>query len=54
MFKVTKKEPNRLDIELSGKLDSNEMKIALDELERKSQEIENGIILYDVVEFHLP
>ena len=54
MFKVTKKEPNRLDIELSGKLDSNEMKIALDELERKSQEIENGIMLYDVVEFHIP
>ena len=54
MFKVTKKEPNRLDIELSGKLDSEEMQIALDELEMKSQEIENGLMLYDVVEFHLP
>ena len=33
MFKVTKNGSNRLDIELSGKLDTEEMKIALDELE---------------------
>lgn len=54
MFKVTKIEPNRLNIELSGKLNSEEMQTALDELESKSQDIENGIMLYDVVEFHLP
>lgn len=54
MFKVTKLGPNRLDIELSGKLDSEEMKIALDELESKSQGIENGIMLYDVVDFNIP
>jgi len=54
MFKVTKIAPNRLDIELSGKLNSEEMQTALDELEAKSQDIENGIMLYDVVEFHLP
>ena len=54
MFKVTKIAPNRLDIELTGKLNSEEMKTALDELESKSLDIENGIMLYDVVEFHLP
>jgi len=54
MFKVIKKEPNRLDIEMSGKLDSKEMEIALDELELKSQNIENGFMLYNVVNFHLP
>ena len=54
MFKVTNNGINRLDIELSGKLNSEEMKIALDELVNKSQEIENGKMLYDVIDFHLP
>lgn len=54
MFKVTKIGQNCLDIELSGKLNSEEMQIALDELESKSQDIDNGMMLYDVVEFHLP
>ena len=54
MFKVTKISSKRLDIELSGKLNTEEMQIALDELEGKSQDIQNGIMLYDVVDFHLP
>lgn len=54
MFKVIKKEPNRLDIELSGCLDAKEMENALDELEFHSQDIKNGSMLFDVVEFHLP
>ena len=54
MFKVTQNGPNRLDIELSGKLNSDEMMVALDDLIAKSQGIENGVMLYDVVDFHLP
>ena len=54
MFKVTKKGTNRLDIELSGKLNAEEMKQALDELTEKSAGIEHGRMLYDVIEFHLP
>ena len=54
MFKVIPKGVNRLDIELSGKLDAEEMKIALDELVSKSENIENGRMLYDVIDFHLP
>ena len=54
MFKVKKTDRNRIDIELSGKLNSEEMRIALNELEDKSKDIEKGIMLYDVVEFHLP
>ena len=54
MFKVTLKGKNRLDIELSVKLDAEEMKIALDELVSKSENIENGRMLYDVIEFHIP
>jgi hypothetical protein len=54
MFRVTQNGMNRLDIEMSGKLNSEEMKIALDELVRKSENIENGKMLYDVIDFHFP
>ena len=54
MFKVIKTGTNRLDIELSGKLNAEEMTQALDELAEKSEGIEHGRMLYDVVEFHLP
>ena len=54
MFKIEKRGDNRLDIELSGKLDSEGMEKALDELVEKSQGIVNGRMLYDVVEFQIP
>ena len=54
MFKVEQKGGNRLDIQLSGKLDTEEMKIALDELVSKSENIENGKMLYEITDFHLP
>jgi len=54
MFKVTENGTNRLDIEMSGKLDAESMKVALDELVRKSENIENGKMLYVIVDFRLP
>ena len=54
MFKVEQNGLNRLDIQLSGKLDTEEMKIALDELVSKSENIENGKMLYEIIDFHLP
>lgn len=54
MFKVTPHGTNRLDIEMSGKIDSEEMKMALDELVIKSKHIENGKMLYDIIDYHLP
>ena len=54
MFKIIQNGLNRLDIEMSGKLDTEGMKVALDELVSKSENIENGKMLYDVVDFHLP
>jgi hypothetical protein len=54
MFKVTKKDKNRLDVELSGKLNGEEMEDALDELISKSKGIKHGKMLYDVIDFHLP
>lgn len=54
MFKIKPNGPRRLDIELSGKLDAEEMKAALDDLVRKSEGIKHGRMLYDVIDFHLP
>ena len=54
MFKVEQNGMNRLDIQLSGKLDTEEMKIALDELVSKSDNNENGKMLYEIIDFHLP
>jgi len=54
MLKVIRHSNNRLDIVLTGKLDANEVKIALDELESKAQGIENGQMLYEVIDFQLP
>lgn len=54
MFKVSQTGKDRLDITMSGKLNSEEMKDALDELVDKSKDIHDGKLLYDVVDFHLP
>ena len=54
MFKVIQNGVNRLDIEMSGKLNAEEMRIALDELVSKSENIENGKMLYEIIDFHLP
>ncbi len=54
MFKVTRNGTNRLDIDLSGKLNTNDMKVALDELVNKSEGISKGKMLYDIIDFHIP
>jgi hypothetical protein len=54
MFKINQNGENRLDIELGGKLNAEQMRIALDELVEKSKNIEKGKMLYDVINFHLP
>jgi len=54
MFKVIENGTNRLDIEMRGKLDADGMRVALDELASKAENIENGKMLYDVVDFHIP
>lgn len=54
MFKVTHSGTNRLDISLSGKMDSKEMNAVLDELANKARDIENGTLLYEITDFHFP
>lgn len=54
MFKIIQNGIDRLDIEMSGKMDTEEMQIALDELISKSKNIKSGKMLYKVIDFHLP
>ena len=54
MFKIERYSKDRSDIEMSGKLDSEGMAKALDELVEKSEGIENGKMLYDVIDYQLP
>lgn len=54
MFLVTRVGENRLDIKMSGKLDRQQMVTALDELVSKSEGIENGRMLYEIVDYQLP
>ena len=54
MFKVIQNGIDRLDVEMSGKMGTEEMKIVLDELVSKSKNIKDGKMLYEVIDFHLP
>lgn len=54
MFNVTENGENRLDIEMSGKLNSDDMKVALDELLSKAEGVRKGKILYKMIDFNLP
>jgi len=54
MFTVEQKGSNRLDIAFSGKVDSEAMQAALDDLIHRSQGIENGKMLFRVGNFNMP
>jgi len=54
MFKVVRNGANRIDIEFSGKLNSDEMKVALDELFSNAKDIEHGQMLFRVGDFAFP
>lgn len=54
MLRVSPNGPNRLDLELDGKLDAESMRAGLDELFSKSEGIENGRMLYRIAEFDIP
>lgn len=54
MLKITKSSPTRVDIELNGQLDADTMRAALDELIEKSQDVEDGQMLYRITDFAVP
>jgi hypothetical protein len=50
MFEITENGPLRIDIDVSGKIDSDEMKMALEKLIEKSSVIRNGNMLYTITD----
>ena len=54
MFHVVKPSQDRLDLELSGSLDAEDMGELLDELYDKSDGIKNGQMLYRISDFSMP
>ena len=54
MLTVEQNGENRLDLELSGKIDAEAMKVALAELTNKSQGMKNGTMLYRIRDFDFP
>lgn len=54
MFRVSPNGENRLDIEISGRLDRDAMQAALDDLITAAAAIEHGVMLYRIDDFKLP
>lgn len=54
MFKISKPDTNRVDIDLSGSIDADTMRSALDELADKSEGVVNGRMLYTITDFAMP
>ena len=54
MFDVSKTAENRLDIQISGSLDSAAMRQLLNELETAASDFSNGKMLYTISHFTMP
>lgn len=54
MLRITKPAPDRVDIQLSGQLDSDTMEKGLSELLEASEGVEHGRMLYTITSFAMP
>ncbi|WP_395505767.1 SpoIIAA family protein [Ectopseudomonas hydrolytica] len=54
MFKVTRSGDQRIDVDFTGKLDSEAMRVALDELIQAAEGIEHGKMFHRVGSFEWP
>ncbi|MFT6169087.1 MAG: hypothetical protein ACJAR9_001203 [Celeribacter sp.] len=54
MLTVTKPSPSRVNIELTGALDADAMRIGLDKLIDLSEGVEHGQMFYEISDFSLP
>ena len=54
MLNVSKLPANRVDIELSGALDADAMRSALDHLIEESEGVSHGKMLYRISDFEMP
>ena len=54
MFRISTVSSNRVDIELSGKLDAETMRKGLEDLVEQSEGIQYGTMLYTIKDFEVP
>ena len=54
MLTITKPGPNRIDIDLSGRISAEQMAEGLDDLLDKSQDVNEGVMLYRITSFAFP
>ena len=54
MLEITKVGDDRIEFKMSGRLDAEHMQVALDQISAKVEGIENGVMLYEIVDFELP
>lgn len=54
MLNVTKHSAHRLDIDLSGTLDADGMRVGLDQLIALSEDVTRGQMLYKIANFSMP
>lgn len=54
MLAVSKPSKNRIDLNLSGALNADDMRSALDTLIELSEGVQNGQILYTISDFEMP
>ena len=54
MLRISKPSADRLDLELSGALDTKAMQAGLDDLIEQSLDITHGKMLYKVMDFEMP
>ena len=54
MFQIVVSDENRIDVNMSGKIDGNEMEAGLDELIGKSTGVTHGRMLYRIENFEFP
>ena len=54
MFEVTRRGPDRVDVEFSGKLDGDQMRAAIHDLVTASEGVEHGGMLFRVGDFAFP
>ena len=54
MFQISKPSANRVDITITGQIDADDMARALDDLIAKSEDVQDGQMLYTISGFALP
>ena len=54
MFQIIEKTPTRVDINVSGQIEADEMREGLNALIAASEDVKNGVMLYTITDFAMP